>query len=264
MRTIAENLQIIKDATSDIKQAIIDKGGSISGDISTWANAISNIPTSQGLNFTAILSDNRKVGRDNYTAIHINSGVTSIEKSAFYYCYKLETVTLPNTLTTIGSAAFERCPSLREIYIPDSVTSIEQRAFRGCDGLVSVRLSNNITNIPSMLFDSCMALQTIELPNNLKTIQNEAFGFCIGLTEIVIPASVTSIGVGAFTECYGMVKYDFSNHTSIPSIAEDTFNEISSECKIVVPDALYSSWIAATNWSTYADNIINVTDYNAL
>jgi hypothetical protein len=43
MKTIAENLQIIKDATVDIKQAIIDKGGNISGDISTWADAIRSI-----------------------------------------------------------------------------------------------------------------------------------------------------------------------------------------------------------------------------
>lgn len=43
MATISENLQIIKNSTADIKQAIIDKGGTIDGDISTWANSISNI-----------------------------------------------------------------------------------------------------------------------------------------------------------------------------------------------------------------------------
>lgn len=43
MATISENLQIIKNSTDSIKQAIIDKGGEISGDISTWANAISAI-----------------------------------------------------------------------------------------------------------------------------------------------------------------------------------------------------------------------------
>ena len=43
MATLAENLQILKDSTDAIKQAIIDKGGDISGDISTWANAITGI-----------------------------------------------------------------------------------------------------------------------------------------------------------------------------------------------------------------------------
>lgn len=43
MATIAENLQTIKDSVKDIKQAIIAKGGSISGDITTWASAINEI-----------------------------------------------------------------------------------------------------------------------------------------------------------------------------------------------------------------------------
>ena len=43
MATISENLQILKDSTDAIKQAIIDKGGTIEGDISTWADAISAI-----------------------------------------------------------------------------------------------------------------------------------------------------------------------------------------------------------------------------
>lgn len=43
MATISENLQILKDSTDAIKQAIIDKGGTIEGDITTWASAISGI-----------------------------------------------------------------------------------------------------------------------------------------------------------------------------------------------------------------------------
>ena len=53
MATIAENLQILKDSTDAIKQAIIDKGGKITGDITTWANTISGISEgSELLTFT--------------------------------------------------------------------------------------------------------------------------------------------------------------------------------------------------------------------
>lgn len=48
MATISENLQTIKSSTDAIKQAIIDKGGTISGDITTWASAISEIETGGG------------------------------------------------------------------------------------------------------------------------------------------------------------------------------------------------------------------------
>ena len=43
MATISENLQTIKTSTNAIKQAIIGKGGEISGNITTWADAISAI-----------------------------------------------------------------------------------------------------------------------------------------------------------------------------------------------------------------------------
>ena len=43
MATISENLQTIKTSTDAIKQAIINKGGEISGNITTWADAINSI-----------------------------------------------------------------------------------------------------------------------------------------------------------------------------------------------------------------------------
>lgn len=55
MATISENLQIIKNSTDAIKQAIIDKGVTIEGDITTWAEAISGISgggTEEGITFT--------------------------------------------------------------------------------------------------------------------------------------------------------------------------------------------------------------------
>lgn len=45
MGTISENLQTIKNSTLAMKQAIIDKGGTIDGDMTTWANSITNIPS---------------------------------------------------------------------------------------------------------------------------------------------------------------------------------------------------------------------------
>lgn len=59
MSTISENLQTIKNSTDAIKQAIIDKGGTISGDITTWADAISGIEAGGGESIpnNVVLSD---------------------------------------------------------------------------------------------------------------------------------------------------------------------------------------------------------------
>jgi hypothetical protein len=62
-----------------------------------------------------------------------------------------------------------------------------------------------------------------------------------------------------------MAFYDFSNHTSVPTLANtNAFTNIPSDCKIIVPDNLYDTWKTATNWSTYTSNIIKKSDWNAL
>lgn len=43
MKTIAENLQILKDSTDAIKQAIMDNGGTVTGGLSSYADAINNL-----------------------------------------------------------------------------------------------------------------------------------------------------------------------------------------------------------------------------
>ena len=43
MKTIAENLQILKDSTDAIEQAIIDNGGTVTGGLSSYADAINDL-----------------------------------------------------------------------------------------------------------------------------------------------------------------------------------------------------------------------------
>lgn len=63
MATISENLQIIKNSMDAIKQAIVDKGGTIEGDITTWASAINGISSGgsssdEEITFTGTISYN--------------------------------------------------------------------------------------------------------------------------------------------------------------------------------------------------------------
>jgi hypothetical protein len=193
------------------------------------------------------------------TSIVIPNGVTSIGDSTFQTCCSLASITIPNGVTTIGSYAFNNCYSLANIVIPNGVTSIGDYAFYYCHALASITIPNGVTTIGSHAFRCCCSLASITIPNGVTTIGSHAFNNCNSLASIVIPNSVTNIESYAFQNCPGMKFYDFSQHTSVPTLANtNAFSNIPSDCEIRVPMALVDEWKAATNWSTYADKIVGV------
>lgn len=124
--------------------------------------------------------------------------VTGISDDAFYNCFTLTSITIPNSVTSIGNSAFYGCSSLTSITIPNSVTTIGYNAFKNCSALTSVTISNSMTTIGNSVFYGCSGLTSVTIPNSVTSISNSAFCSCSNLTSIDIPNSVTSIGSGAF------------------------------------------------------------------
>lgn len=64
-------------------------------------------------------------------------------------------------------------------------------------------------------------------------------------------SSVGEYGLGsAFQGCTHLELVDFSQATAVPSLSStSTFSNTNNTYRIVVPNALYNQWIAATNWS---------------
>jgi hypothetical protein len=216
------------------------------------------------------------------TSVVIPNSVTSIGIYAFIYCYSLASVVIPNSVTSIGNNAFYNCYSLASAVIQDGVTSIDYNAFYNCYSLASVVIPNSVTSIGYSAFSSCYSLArvviqdgvtsidysafsdcyslaSVVIQDGVTSISNNIFKNCRSLASVVIPNSVTSIGNNAFGFCYGVRFYDFTNHTAVPTLANtNAFSSISSDCEIRVPAALYDEWIAATNWTTYASQIVAV------
>ena len=195
------------------------------------------------------------------TSITIPKGATNIYSLAFRECHSLTSVTIPNTVTMFYNSAFNSCYSLASITIPDGVTSIDGSAFQDCSTLTSITIPKGVTSISDRIVSSCSTLKSITIPDGVTRIGGSAFFDCRSLTSITIPKGVTSIGGSAFYNCFSLIKYDFSQATAVPTLSNTSaFNNINKICKIVVPDNLYDQWIAATNWSTYADYIYKVSE----
>ena len=192
-------------------------------------------------------------------SITIPNSVTSISYDAFTSCYSLASITIPNSVTSIVNRIVKECYSATSVSIPSSLTSIGTDAFASCYSLASITIPNSVTSIGSNALQTCACLPSIIIPDGVTSIASGTFASCPSLVSITISSSVTSIDTRAFSFCNSVLYYDFTKHTAVPTLSStDAFSNIPADCEIRVPAALYDEWKAATNWATYASNIVAV------
>jgi uncharacterized repeat protein (TIGR02543 family) len=141
------------------------------------------------------------------------STFTSIGDYAFFDCYNLTSITIPDSVISIKEGAFYECTSPTSVTIPNSVTDIGVGAFFCCTSLTSVTIPNSVTDIGVGTFSGCTSLTSVTIPNSVTSIGGAAFAYCTSLTSITIPNSVTSIGSSAFEVCTSLtaINVDSSN-----------------------------------------------------
>jgi hypothetical protein len=215
------------------------------------------------------------------SAIIIPSGITSVENNTFEYCYSVKTIVIPSTvksigiyafqscynikkfilplgLTTIKNNAFHYCYTMKEIVIPSTVTSIGSKAFYYCYSLQSIVVPQGVTSMSANIFEGCYILKDITLHSNITSIGDYSFARLYDVKKFTIPSNVTSIGNYAFRYCGSCKEFDFSECKSVPTLGTSVFDSVPKQMIIKVPASLYNTWIAATNWSTYANHIVAV------
>ena len=163
---------------------------------------------------------------------------TSIGNNAFYACYSLTSVTIPNNVTSIGNTAFYGCQSLTSVTIPNNVTSIGTDAFYNCYSLVSVTIPSGITSIANNTFNNCCSLVSVTIPSGVTSIGGNAFGYCQSLTSVTIPSGVTSIGGNEFSYCYSLTSVTIPNN--VTSIGSDAFYYCYSLTSVTIPNNVTS------------------------
>lgn len=216
----------------------------------------------------------------NLRTIVIPNSVINVGDGVFSYCYALRAVVIPNSLISFVSL-FGDCRSLSVVVIPSGVTSIGNfygavalidvvipntvstigaSCFYNCYALQKAVISSGVTSIVNSMFQNCYALINIYIPSGVTSIGNNAFASCGYLARITIPSGVTSIGTEAFKYCSCCGVFDFSACQQVPTIQSNTFSNTSANAKIIVPDALYTDWIAASNWSDLASKIVKASE----
>ncbi len=186
--------------------------------------------------------------------------VTSIGEYAFYDCWGLTSVVLPNTLTSIYHGAFEYCGSLISLNLGTSVTSIGSYAFHGCSSLTSLDIPNTVTSIDEWAFYECWGLTTVVFPNSLTSLGNWSFRACFGLTEIVIPSSVASIGANPFAECSSLAQITVESGNAYYDSRDDSHAIIETSTNTIVSASLSTvipNTVTSIGWDSFNGVLIS-------
>ena len=185
-----------------------------------------------------------------------------------------------DTVTKLRNHAFYQNPILQTVVLPN-VTTVGGNAFQNCTALTSA-VFDKATSVGNSLFNGCTALQTVSFPL-AASIGSAAF--TNAPTGVLAFPSVTSVASGAAAQ-NGPAGFDFTKKLTIPASAFNgayNFKHLvlrSSElCPlsnvnaftnspigvglgyIYVPSNLVDTYKAATNWSTYADQIVPISEY---
>lgn len=247
---IADKLTQLNTIKGDIKAAIIAKGGTATDDMTTYATAISNLPSGGG---DEVLRD--LIEGDISGSFTIPSGTTKIGNYTFSGCTGLTSVIVPNSVTYIGNYAFENCTGLTSVTIPNSVTTIGQNTFSGCTGLTSVIIPNSVTSFGSYAFSGCHGLTSVTISTSVTKISMFAFSGCTNLPSITIPDSVTTIEQRVFNNCSSLMSITCLA-TTPPTIGNaNAFSSVPATCAIYVPAESVETYKAANIWSTRASYI---------
>ena len=111
------------------------------------------------------------------------------------------------------------------------------------------------------MFYGCNSIKKFCVPSGITTIKGSLLNACYNLERILIPKNITSIDASAFGFCYKMKIYDFRNFEAVPTLGSNAvFNKNNKLAKIIVPDALYSTWISAQYWSNLSSQIVKASE----
>ena len=178
--------------------------------------------------------------RNSITTVVIESGATSIGKSAFAGCTALASVTIPDGVTIINASAFNGCTGLTSIVIPEGVTTIQNSAFYGCSSLADVTIERaTAPSVAPATFMNIASSATLHVPygasgytgsnwNMFTIVEMNPSGQCGDDLYWLYDPSTTTLTISGSGD-----MYDYTTSTLAPWY--DYRNEITD---VVLPDGL--------------------------
>lgn len=236
MALVSVDYSLLKNLFNSIAQAVRSKSGksdklSVSSSVNEIADEIRALP-----------EDCLKKLLTNTLYSYTNDTATEIPQQLFRDKTYLRSVTFP-TVTTINQYAFAGCTKLESVSFPALESIAGTYAFQNTAITEFITGEAFDTKLPSSTFNGCTKLKTADFRHIDLTSGIAANALkCINLDTLIIR---NTDGVPK------LVSSGLSGATKI----------VNGTGYIYVPAEMVEAYKAATNWSTYADQIRAIEDY---
>ena len=238
---------------------------------------VSGFNTENVTNFSNMFSGCQNAEVINVSNLIVSNKVTSLA-SMFSYCRKLRTIIRNRDWDTSNVTSFDsmfrECKLLQNINLSDFDFSkattvrymfIQCNALRKIKGTFNFPLITNKTNVQDFA-SNCWQLEDISEMSITNSTYMPSFAYDYSILYFRMPV-VTNLADYCLRDMNHIRYFDFRDYTSVPALA--AYTDINAgkntKMKIIVPDDLYDTWIAATNWSNtnIKQHIISASDYEA-
>lgn len=192
------------------------------------------------------------------SVIPTDGSVTSIASEAFFGCYELTSINIPNSVIDIGECVFTHCKNLKiitvdeenPIYYSDKNCIIERSSKKLIIGCSVSGCPSGVTCIGKFAFMGSNIDYAYFIASTVTTIEEFAFAYCKNLNLLLCENSInlTTIERAAFSGC--------TNLTTI-SVSDGTYNETKWE--------LYNSegeYVKTINSGTSSEFASLITSYS--
>lgn len=241
--------------------------------IGTWFNGNTQITSFEEFEkFTGVTSlDGRAFTNcTSLTSINIPRNVTSFNGQSDYTsgtfsgCTSLTTLTFESddTLLEIGRGCFANTANVADCWFPKSIKRIGWYAF--VNSFLRVVSFPNLETFETSTVFRGSPIERVENIGKVTAIPQTNYEPFFGgnITFVRLPETIQSIRYHSF---YGVKKLAtfICEAVTPPTLNGSTFqNATTSGITFYVPDASVDAYKAATNWSTYADQIKPLSEYN--
>ena len=223
MTTTYDKLDTINDSLNDIKTAIIAKGQTPSGNITTYATAINNIPQQSAvitsLNVaptTSAQTITAPSGVDGYSPITVSGVTSSIDANITAGNIKKDVVILGVTGSYEGSGGSSSSRVFKANFVIDTSGNVTNFGYGKTQGVLAYNATDiSVDEAYKQVYIDDTTLRLVDL-SSLTTVGdsglNSAFSGCTALTSVDL-SSLTTVGgrglMRAFSKCTGLTDIYF-------------------------------------------------------